>query len=96
MALQWADPMGRLSVIDERLADRAEQTARDQTGWRERDMAPDDGELPASGNGKGGKDRLRDSITCRWSGGGDRGRNSRNVRPLGETLTRGRVGVSPH
>ena len=43
VAGQWATPMGRLKGIDTRPAGCAGQTARDQTGWYGRNMAPDYG-----------------------------------------------------
>ena len=89
MALQWADPMGRLSVIDERLADCAEQTARDQTGWRGRDMAFYDGEVPALVDRERGKECLRDSTTGGGSGSRDRGWHSCNARILVRTFSEG-------
>ena len=59
-------------------------------------MAPVDDKLPDLGDGAGGKGRLRDRTTGRRSGGGDKGRHSYIVRPLGGTLTGGGLGVSPH
>ena len=88
--------MVRLSRNDERPADRTGKTARDQTCRRGRDLDTDDGEVPASGGGAGGKVRLRDSPTERGSGSGDIGRHICNARPLGGTLSGRVLGVSPH
>ena len=67
--------MGRLLGIDERPADCSGQTDRDQTGQLGRDMAPDYGKVPASGEGAGGEGRLQYSTTGRRSGGRDIGRH---------------------
>ena len=69
---------------------------RDQAGWRGRNLVQVDGKVSAAGDGAGGQDRLQDLTTgCR---GGDRDRvcHSCNMSPLGGTLTRVRLGVSPH
>ena len=89
MAGKWEAPMGHLSRIDERPTDCAGQTARDQTGWRGRDMAFYDGEVPALGDRERGKECLRDSTTGGGSGSRDRGWHSCNARILGRTFSEG-------
>ena len=59
-------------------------------------MAQADGEVPASGDGAGGKGRLQDRTTGLRGGGGDRGIHSHNAHPLVGTLTGGRLWVYPH
>ena len=96
MAKQWAAPMVRLLRNDDRPDDRSGQTARDQTGWRGRNLETADGEVPASGDGAGGEGRLQDRPTVRGSGSRDRERHTCHVRPLGGTLVGRGLGVSPH
>ena len=72
---KWADPMGRLQGTNERPANRAGQTARDQAGQSGRKLAEIDGKMPAAGDGDEGKGCLQYHTTC-WRGGGrDRGRH---------------------
>ena len=96
MSEQWAAPMGRLSRNDEHPADHTGQAARDKIGRSGRELETDDGKVPASGDGAGGKGRLRDRPTYWGSGSGDRGRNTCNARPLGGTLSGRGMGFYPN
>ena len=65
--------MGRLPRHDEQPDDRTGQAARGQTGQGRGNLAAVDGKMPAVGDRKGGRGRLRDRTASWWHGGRDIG-----------------------
>ena len=96
MAEQWAAPMGRLLSHYDRSADHTEKESRGQTGWDQRNLATNDGQVSASGDGEGGQGCLWDQTTGRWRGCRDRGRHSFHTCLMVGTLTGRGLKVSPY
>ena len=96
VAEQWAAPMGRLSIHDERPANRTGQAATGQTGWGRINLEKTDGKVSALGDEAGDKGRLWNRTTGQWCGGGYIGRHSHHARPLARAFTVRVLGVSPH
>ena len=88
--------MGRLSSHDERPTNHTGQSDRVHTGQGWRNLATTNGQVPASGDGSGGQNRLLDRTTGQCRGRGDRGLHSCHACFMLGTITGRGLGVSHH